>query len=89
MILRTIVKALRQIFSLQKENTDTLIQIINSLKPIPADEIWLHTEDVMKLFKKTEKTLYNWRRKGLLRYKIIGRTVYYLRSDIYQILSKE
>jgi len=89
MILRPIFKALKEIFCLHKENTNTLIQIINSLKPIPADEVWLHTEDVMKLFKKTEKTLYNWRQKGLLRYKIIGRTVYYLRSDIYQILNKE
>ncbi|NQX39070.1 Helix-turn-helix domain-containing protein [Pedobacter steynii] len=89
MILKFILQILRQILNLQTENTSTLMQIINSLKPIPVDEVWLHTEDVMKLFKKSEKTLYNWRQKGLLRYKIIGRTVYYLRSDIYQILSKE
>ena len=89
MILRPIFKVLRQIFSLQKENTVTLTQIIDTLRPVPTDEVWLHTEDVMKLFKKTEKTLYNWRRNGQLRHKIIGRTVYYLKSDVYRILNKE
>ncbi|SHE46471.1 helix-turn-helix domain-containing protein [Pedobacter caeni] len=89
MILRSILHVLRQILSLQTENTNRLLDQINSYKPIHAEEVWLHTEDVMHLFKKSEKTIYNWRRKGQLRYKIIGGTAYYLRSDIFQILNKE
>lgn len=89
MILRSILQVLRQILSLQIENTDKLLQTINSQKPIPQEEVWLHTEDVMKLFKKSERTIYSWRKSGILRYKIIGGTAYYLSSDIYQIMGKK
>lgn len=89
MILRYILHVLREILTVQTENTNKLLQIINSQKSIPLEEVWLHTEDVMKLFKKSERTIYNWRKSGALRYRIIGGTAYYLRSDIYRILNKE
>lgn len=89
MILRLILHILRQILSLQTENTNKILHTINSQKPIHEDEVWLHTEDVMKLLKKSERTIYNWRQSGELRHKIVGRTTYYLRSDIYRMLGKE
>lgn len=50
------------------------------------DQEWLHTEDVMKIFKKSEKTIYNWRQSRALRHKIIGGTAYYLKSDVYKLV---
>lgn len=88
MILRYILNALREIHALQTENTNKLLQTINSQKPVSQEEVWLHTEDVMKLFKKSERTIYNWRKSGVLRCEVIGGTAYYLRSDIYRILNK-
>jgi hypothetical protein len=89
MILKFILQILRQILNLQTENTNKILQTINSQRPPHAEEVWLHTEDVMKLLKKSERTVYNWRRSGELRHKMVGRTTYYLRSDIYRMLGKE
>lgn len=70
-------------------------QLSTLLKLVPIDppaeeeeEIWLHTEDVMSIFKKTRKTIYNWRKAGDLRFKVNGGTCYYLKSDVYARIKK-
>ena len=54
--------------------------------PPPAkEEKWLRDEDVMKIFNVTEKTIYNWKKKGTLPYRDFGGTSFYLESEIYKI----
>lgn len=89
MVLRLILQSLRRLLSLQAENTNMILQRINSYDSVRDGEEWLHTEDVMVIFKKSERTIYNWRKSGALKYRMQGGTAYYLKSDIYRILDNE
>ena len=64
---------------------------VKSLEPAPSknfNDEWLHTDDVARIFNKTERTIYAWRKANLIRYIKIKRTMYYLKSDIYDLLKK-
>lgn len=89
MTSKPIINLLKQMINLQAENNNILIKTIEKQTPSPQEDVWLHTEDVMRLFKKSKRTIFNWRERGVLEYKIVGGTVFYLRSDIYKILHKE
>lgn len=89
MISKPIINLLKQVISLQAENNNILIKTIEKHTPPPQEEVWLHTEDVMLLFKKSKRTIFNWRDRGVLQSKVVGGTVFYLKSDIYKIMHKE
>lgn len=89
MISKPIISLLQQMINLQAENNNILIKSIEKQKTTPEEDVWLHTEDVMQLFKKCKRTIFNWRDRGVLESKIVGGTVFYLRSDVYKILNKE
>lgn len=89
MILKLIINLLKQMINLLAENNNILIKTIEKQTILPQEDVWLHTEDIMRLFKKSKRTVFNWRQSGVLQYKIVGGTVFYLRSDIYKILNKE
>lgn len=50
-------------------------------------ELW-STEDVMRFFDKGRTTIYNWRKKGYLRDRIIEGSVYFKRTDVMALVDK-
>jgi hypothetical protein len=56
-----------------------------------AGEIWFDTHDMMQLMHTCAKTLYNWRKQGLLPYGKPyekSRKIYYRESDVAEMLKK-
>lgn len=88
MVHRLVIHALRQVVRGQKELTNVILQMINGNHLVKEGDEWLHTEDVMLIFKKCPKTIYNWRRTGAIRCEVRGGTPYYLKSDIYKFLAQ-
>ncbi|WP_316819810.1 helix-turn-helix domain-containing protein [Pedobacter gandavensis] len=86
------LKLLRQLLKVQ---TDQLAALLKLEPPqlLPEqkkeEEVWLHTQDVMRIFSKSERTIYNWRKAGMLRYRVIGGTTFYLQSDVYKLVHQE
>lgn len=85
------LRILRQLLKVQTDQLAVLLK----LEPPPTspvmnkeEEVWLDTQDVMRIFKKTERTIYTWRRAGWLRFRMHGRTCFYLQSDVYELLNK-
>lgn len=50
-------------------------------------ELWT-TEDVMRFFDKGRTTIYNWRKKGYLRERIIEGSVYFKRTDVLALVER-
>ena len=50
-------------------------------------DLWT-TEDVMRFFDKGRTTIYNWRKKGYLRDRIIEGSVYFKRTDVMALVDK-
>ncbi|MCX2453389.1 helix-turn-helix domain-containing protein [Pedobacter sp. PLR] len=86
--LNLILLVLRQLLKIHTDQLDALLKLIPVEVPIKEEAYWLHTEEVMEVFKKSRKTIYNWRTTGQLRFKQIGGTCYYLKADIYSLLKK-
>jgi len=61
---------------------------LEAILPKKIEDEWLHTEDVMRIFKKSERTIYTWRKEKRIKYTNIRGTIYYLKSDIYAYLNK-
>lgn len=78
--LLAILNALRNL-------TDVFNQFKESQPRAITEDTWLHTEDVMEIFGTCRKTIYNWRKNEAIRFKKIGKIVYYLKSDIYKMLN--
>jgi transcriptional antiterminator len=79
------------------------LEIIKPVKDLPSTNIneeksiqhkpslretWLTKHDVMELMQISERTLQNWRSKGILPYSKIHGKLYYSESDIQQMLHK-
>ena len=80
----TIISILKEQLSALKELLSQNYRALEVHSP-KEEETWLHTEDVMKIFKKSEKTIYNWRQSKNFRCKMMGGTMYYLKSDVYKL----
>jgi len=50
-------------------------------------DLWT-TEDVMRFFDKGRTTIYNWRKKGYLRERIIEGSVYFKRTDVLALVER-
>ncbi|WP_222535534.1 helix-turn-helix domain-containing protein [Pedobacter polysacchareus] len=84
-----ILKILRQLLKVQTDQLIALLKMMPVDLPVKEEEdIWLHTNEVMQIFQKTRKTIYNWRKSGHLRFRVNGGTCYYLKKDVYSILGK-
>ncbi|MBB2149918.1 helix-turn-helix transcriptional regulator [Pedobacter gandavensis] len=81
--LNSLLHTLRQLLKIQMDQLAILSKLVPAELPVKEEEVWLHTEEVMEIFKKSRKTIYNWRKTGQLRFKINGGTCYYLKADIY------
>lgn len=86
--LNSLLHTLRELLKIQTEQLSVLLKLVPAELPVKEEEVWLHTDEVMKVFKKSERTIYNWRKGGDLRYKVKGRTCYYLKSDVYEKVRK-
>lgn len=61
----------------------------NAISKILDDhDEWLTTEDVMNFLNCSEKTVYNYRRKGELEYRQRGRKIWYKKADVLEFLDK-
>lgn len=86
----SVLKILRQLLKVQMDQLSILLKLVPVDQQLPSvEEEWLHTEDVMGIFKKTRKTIYNWRKAGHLKHKVNGGTCYYLKSDVYARMEKD
>lgn len=73
----------------QTEHTAQIISVIREAKEDFSDkEEWLLVEDLMRIFKKTARTIYTWTKEGKFETLIHGRTTYYRKSDVYKLLKK-
>lgn len=86
------LKILRQLLKVQNDQLTVLMKLeLVSASPLPPEreeEVWLHTEDLMSIYKKSRKTIFNWRKNGRLNYIVKGGTCYYLKSDVYARIDK-
>lgn len=87
--LNSMLHLLRQLLKIQTDQLATLLKLVPAQLPVEEEEVWLHTEEVMEIFRKSRKTIYNWRKTGQLRFRQNGGTCYYLKADIYSLLKKE
>ena len=67
---------------------NTFLSFVEALKPAPVDD-WLFIEDVMRIFKKSNKTIQYWCQKGFLPCRRMGRTTYFLKSEIYTLVEQK
>lgn len=65
-----------------------LLKSLENIVPKNPKDEWLHTDDVARIFNKTERTIYTWRKAKLIRFIKIKGSLYYLKSDIYELLKK-
>lgn len=86
--MNSLLHVLRQLLKIQTDQLTILLKLVPAELPTKEEEVWLHTEEVMKIFKKSERTIYSWRKGGDLRFKMKGRTCYYLKSDVYGKMKK-
>lgn len=86
--LNSMLHILRQLLKIQTEQLTILLKLVPVVETTKEEEVWLHTDEVMKVFKKSERTIYNWRKAGDLRFKLRGRTCQYLKSDVYDRVKK-
>jgi hypothetical protein len=62
---------------------------VNDQTPAPVHkEIWLDKQDVLSRMHISERTLQNWRRKGVLPYYKIGGKIYYKESELNSMVQK-
>ncbi|WP_316746920.1 helix-turn-helix domain-containing protein [Pedobacter gandavensis] len=85
----SLLHLIRELLKVQEKQLDVLLKLEPAALPVVEEEVWLSTHDVMKIFKRSERTLYSWRKGGDLRFKIKGRTCYYLKSDVFNRVNKE
>ncbi len=60
----------------------------NSITPKINDEILLDNQDLCLLLKVSQRTLQRFRSSGKIPYRLIGRKVYYLESDVIDFIHK-
>lgn len=60
----------------------------NSITPKIDDEILLDNQDLCLLLKVSTRTLQRFRTSGRLPYRLIGRKVYYLESDVTDFIHR-
>lgn len=53
-----------------------------------SKEVLYDNADLMKITMVTERTLTNWRKKGILKFKKIGGKIYYTHDDVQEILRR-
>lgn len=88
-ISRTLVDllcAIRELIAVLTTNNQAL-QNSPTLQMIQPEEEWLDTLDVMAIFKKSRRSIYNYCKDKQLKYKKIGGANYYLKSDVYRALN--
>jgi len=51
-------------------------------------EVLLHTQDVVRVFSVSERTIYDWRITKVLPFVKIGRTIYFRQSDIDELRNR-
>jgi len=88
MYAHTINPNLLELLHVLREIHGILAKAVEIKSPKNLNDEWLHTDDVARIFKKTERTIYTWRKNKLISFKKIKGTVYYLKSDIYNLLNK-
>lgn len=60
----------------------------NSITPKINDEILLDNQDLCLLLKVSQRTLQRFRSSGKIPYRLVGRKVYYLESDVIDFIHK-
>jgi hypothetical protein len=88
---------------MQETNTQLLKEIINLLyyilqkmphptallpQPVVAKKNWLDSQDVMQQLHISPRTLQRWRNEGRLSFSKVRGKIWYLESDIHQLLMK-
>ena len=51
-------------------------------------DLWYDCQDVLQQLHISKRTLQKWRSNGIIPYSRIGRKIYYLKSDILEMLQK-
>lgn len=57
-------------------------------KPAIGNETWLDNSDLRRSFNVTARTLLNWLKKGVVRYKKLGGKILYCERELLQLLAK-
>jgi predicted DNA-binding transcriptional regulator AlpA len=85
--LATIILLLQSILELCMSNHTQLCKLADVPLPMPEDE-WLHTQEVMDMFGKSKKTIYNWRIDKSIKSREFGGRFLYLKSDLLRIYKR-
>lgn len=92
MTMENIFNMQKELAALIQENKRLILQMLKET-PLPGfdehDDQLLDTADVMRFFKKTERTIYTWRMRGLLPFIIYSGTIYFLKSEVYRLLRNQ
>jgi len=77
-----------EFWSQYKELTRQIIrEEIQTLPNINHEEI-LIIEDVCKIVKKKDKTIYNWMKANLIKHHYLGGSLFFLRSEIVDLIKE-
>lgn len=82
--MKVIHEKLAEIIHHQMEQYILLERLMEVPKVAAADEL-LDTNDLMRIFKKSDKTIYDWRKRGFLPFIKIGPTYYYWKSEVLNV----
>lgn len=73
-------------FERLKQNLTELLEKSHKLSPIPVKDEWWDNQDVCHLLGISQRTLQNYRDKGLIPYSQIGHKCYYKTEDIERFI---
>lgn len=95
---RKINESLKVIIIEQAKNAEMIMQAIKEMGVVPVleskseplpepEQVWLLVEDVEKIFKKSARTIYSWRKQGKISCTIIGKTAYFNKKEVEKLLN--
>ncbi len=76
---------LSELLYLQKQ---VLTLIEHLCGKIEVEDEWLDNNDLCRLFKVTDKTIYRWRKQGLLKPYMIGGKCYYSKKKLSDFIAE-
>ena len=81
-----------EIFKTLDESISKILFMLEEIKELvdrPMEDptnVWLDNQDVMQFLNISQRTLVNYRQKGILKYSQTGAKIYYRKSDVLEML---
>jgi hypothetical protein len=78
---------IQQLKEVMLQSKEVILQIATSGRQ-PVEEEWLDVHDLMRIFKKSDTTIYQWTKNNQLECITLGGSHFYLKSDVFALKNK-